>query len=94
MLLELLDGPKAVKAAKRMRQEENQMAKKIIVVRVGAETTHIVHMENAINNPTIYGCVRVPTPEQAFVDGMIVDVVEIAKRIKAACQDKGRQFLS
>lgn len=65
------------------------MAKKIIVVRVGAETTHIVHMENAINNPTIYGCVRVPTPEQAFVDGMIVDVVEIAKRIKAACQDKG-----
>lgn len=64
------------------------MAKKVIVVRVGSKTTHIVHMENAISNPTIYGCVRIPTPERAFEDGMIIDVVEIARRIKKACQDK------
>ena len=88
LLLESLRA-KVVKAAKRMRQEENQMAKRIIVVRVASRTTHIVHMENAINNPTIYGCVRIPTPEQAFVDGMLVDIVEIAKRIKTACQEKG-----
>ena len=64
------------------------MAKKVIVVRVGSKTTHIVHMENAISNPTIYGCVRIPTPEKAFEDGMIIDIVEIARRIKKACQDK------
>ncbi|MDY3909051.1 MAG: hypothetical protein SOZ48_04900 [Eubacterium sp.] len=64
------------------------MAKKVIVVRVGSKTTHIVHMENAISNPAIYGCVRIPTPERAFEDGMIIDVVEIARRIKKACQDK------
>ena len=65
------------------------MAKKVVVVRVGSRTTHIVHMDNAMNNPTIYGCVRIPTPEHAFVDGMISDVVEVARRIKTACQEKG-----
>lgn len=65
------------------------MAKKVIVVRVGSKTTHIVHMENAISNPTIYGCVRVPTPEGAVKEGMIQDVVEIARRIRKACQEKG-----
>lgn len=65
------------------------MAKKVVVVRVGSKTTHIVHMENAISNPTIYGCVRVPTPDNAFDDGMLLDIVEISKRIKKVCQDKG-----
>lgn len=65
------------------------MAKKVVVVRVGSRTTHIVHMDNAINNPTIYGCVRIPTQENAYVDGMVVDVVEVARRIKTACQEKG-----
>ncbi len=65
------------------------MAKKVVVIRVGSKTTHIVHMENAISNPTIYGCVRISTPENAFQDGMIIDVVEIARRIKKACQEKG-----
>lgn len=65
------------------------MAKKVVVIRVGSMTTHIVHMDNAINNPTIYGCVRIPTPEHAYVDGMIADVVEVARRIKTACHEKG-----
>lgn len=65
------------------------MAKKVVVVRVGSRTIHIVHMDNAINNPTIYGCVRIPTPEHAVVDGMVADVVEVARRIKTACQEKG-----
>lgn len=65
------------------------MAKKVVVVRVGTKTTHIVHMENAKTNPTIYGCVRIPTPENCFQDGMITDIVELARRIKKACQDKG-----
>ena len=65
------------------------MAKKVVVVRVGTKTIHIVHMDNAINNPTIYGCVRVPTPEGAVNDGTIVNVLEVGKRIKTACEDKG-----
>lgn len=65
------------------------MAKKVVVIRVGSKTTHIVHMENAPSNPTIYGCVRIPTPENAFDDGMIVDMVEVARRIRKACQEKG-----
>ena len=31
------------------------MAKKVVVIRVGTKTTHIVHMEDAKTNPTIYG---------------------------------------
>ena len=65
------------------------MAKKVVVIRVGSKTTHIVHMENIANNPTVYGCVRVPTPEGAVADGIVMDVPEIARRIKKACQEKG-----
>lgn len=65
------------------------MARKVVVIRVGTKTTHIVHMEDAKINPTIYGCVRIPTPENCFQDGMITDIVELARRIKKACQDKG-----
>lgn len=64
------------------------MAKKVIVVRVGAKTTHIVHMDNVKVNPTIYGCIRVPTPEGVVEDGTIRDVVELGRRIKSACRDK------
>ncbi len=65
------------------------MAKKVVVVRVGAKTTHIVHMEYMTNNPTIYGCIRIPTPEGACDDGMIRDAVEVGQRLKKACKDKG-----
>ena len=64
------------------------MAKKVIVVRVGTKTTHIVHMDNVKNNPTIYGCIRVPTPEDVVDNGTIRDVVELGRRIKSACRDK------
>lgn len=64
------------------------MAKKVVVVRVGTRTTHIVHMENIPNNPTIYGCIRVPTPEGSIEDGTIKDVVELGRRIRSACRDK------
>ena len=65
------------------------MAKKVAVVRVGAKTIHIVHMENTVSNPTIYGCVRVPTPEGTVKEGLIEDIGEIARRIKKACSEKG-----
>ena len=65
------------------------MAKKVVVVRVGEKTTHIVHMESGTNSPTVYGCVRVPTPEKAVKEGIIIDVMEVARRIKKACQEKG-----
>ncbi len=64
------------------------MAKKVVVVRVGEKTTHIVHMENSQNNPTILGCVRIATPEGVVEDGMVRDVVELGRRIKSACKDK------
>lgn len=65
------------------------MAKKIIVVRVGQEETQIVHMEHSSINPTVYGCVRFPTPENAVQDGMIVDMADLATGIHRACADKG-----
>ena len=65
------------------------MSKKVVVVRVGTKTTHIVHMEYMTNNPTIDGCMRVPTPEGACSDGTIIDAMEVGQRIKKACQEKG-----
>lgn len=65
------------------------MAKKVVVVRVGEKTTHIVHMESGVNTPTVYGCVRVPTPENAVEEGVVIDIIEVARRIKRACQEKG-----
>lgn len=65
------------------------MAKKVVVVRIGAKTTHIVHMEYMTSNPTIYGCMRIPTPEGAYDDGMIRDVMEMGQLIKKACREKG-----
>lgn len=65
------------------------MAKKIIVVRVGERETQIVHMEYSISNPTVYGCVRFPTPENAVQDGMIMEMAELAVRIHKTCLEKG-----
>lgn len=65
------------------------MAKKVIVVRVGAKEVQVVHMENTSNNPTVYGCVRFPTPDNSVNDGLILEVPEIAERIRRACAEKG-----
>lgn len=65
------------------------MAKKVIVVRVGAKTIRIVHMDNTPVNPTVYGCVRVPTPAGAVVDGEVKNIMDVSRRIKQACQEKG-----
>lgn len=65
------------------------MAKKVIVVRVGSTEVQVVHMENTNSYPTVYGCVRFPTPENAVKDGHIIDVAEIATRIHKACAEKG-----
>ena len=51
------------------------MAKKVIVVRIGTNEVQIVHMEHTANYPTVYGCVRFPTPENAVKDGMIIEAV-------------------
>ncbi len=64
------------------------MAKKVIVVRVGAKTIRIVHMDNTSVNPTVYGCVRVPTPEGAVQDGEVKNIMDVSRRIKQACQEK------
>ncbi|MCH5252318.1 MAG: pilus assembly protein PilM [Lachnospiraceae bacterium] len=65
------------------------MAKKVVVVRVGTKTIYIVHMENTVSNPTVYGCVRVPVPEGSVNEGLIENVGEVARRIKKACTEKG-----
>ena len=65
------------------------MAKKVIVVRVGAKTIRIVHMDNNQTNPTVYGCVRVPTPQGAVVDGEVKNIIDVSRRIKQACMEKG-----
>lgn len=65
------------------------MAKKVVVVRVGTETIRIVHMDNTPDNPTVYGCVRVPTPEGAVEDGEVKNIMDVSRRIKQACQEKG-----
>ena len=65
------------------------MAKKVVVVRVGAKTIRIVHMDNSPVNPTVYGCVRVPTPQGAVVDGEVKNIIDVSRRIKQACLEKG-----
>lgn len=65
------------------------MAKKVLVVRIGANEVQIVHMEDTSSDPTVYGCVRFPTPKNAVKSGHIVDVAELAARIRKACADKG-----
>lgn len=65
------------------------MAKKLIVVRIGAKTIRIVHMDNNQVNPTVYGCVRVPTPQGAVVDGEVRNIIDVSRRIKQACSEKG-----
>lgn len=65
------------------------MAKKVVVVRVGTETIRIVHMDNTPDNPTVYGCVRVPTPQGAVEDGEVKNIMDVSRRIKQACQEKG-----
>ena len=53
------------------------MAKKVVVVRVGTETIRIVHMDNTPDNPTVYGCVRVPTPQGAVEDGEVKNIMDV-----------------
>lgn len=65
------------------------MAKKLIVVRVGSQTIRIVHMDNSQTNPTVYGCVRVPTPQGAVVDGEVKNIMDVSRRIRQACLEKG-----
>lgn len=65
------------------------MAKKVVVVRVGTKTIRIVHMDNSPVNPTVYGCVRVPTPQGAVVDGEVKNIIDVSRRIKQACMEKG-----
>ena len=57
------------------------MAKKVLVIRVGSRTTHIVHMDNVDDEPSIYGCMRVTTPEGCVSDGQIIDVTDLARMI-------------
>lgn len=65
------------------------MAKKLVVVRVGSQTIRIVHMDNSQTNPTVYGCVRVPTPQGAVVDGEVKNIMDVSRRIRQACLEKG-----
>lgn len=65
------------------------MAKKVVVVRVGSKTIRIVHMDNSAVNPTVYGCVRVPTPKGAVVDGEVKNIIDVSRRIRQACLEKG-----
>ncbi len=67
----------------------SEWRKKVIVVRIGTNEVQIVHMEHTANYPTVYGCVRFPTPENAVKDGMIIEVTELATCIRKACADKG-----
>ena len=64
------------------------MAKKVLVIRVGSRTTHIVHMENVADEPSIYGCMRVTTPEGSVSDGQIIDVTDLARMIMKTMKDK------
>ena len=64
------------------------MAKKVLVIRVGSKTTHIVHMDNIDDEPAIYGCMRVTTPEGCVSDGQILDVTNLARMITKTMKDK------
>lgn len=67
------------------------MAKKVVVVRVGTETIRIVHMDNTPDNPTVYGCVRVPTPQGAVEDGEVKNIMDVSRRINKHVRKKELQ---
>ncbi|MBR6230258.1 MAG: hypothetical protein IKQ97_11015 [Eubacterium sp.] len=64
------------------------MAKKVLVIRVGSRTTHIVHMDQVDDEPSIYGCMRVTTPEGCVSDGQIIDVTDLARMIMKTMKEK------
>ncbi|MBR1874114.1 MAG: hypothetical protein IJ807_04360 [Eubacterium sp.] len=64
------------------------MAKKVLVIRVGSRTTHMVHMDNVDDEPSIYGCMRVTTPEGCVSDGQIIDVTDLARMIVKTMKEK------
>lgn len=64
------------------------MAKKVVVVRIGNSTIHVVHMENTNSVPTVYNCFRLPVPDGAVRDGMILDVPRLAECLTTVLNQK------
>lgn len=65
------------------------MAKKVLSVEVGMQQTRICEMDYVKNNPKIYSCITIDTPEGTVEDGFINDVGKLAQAIRDAL-DKSR----
>ena len=60
------------------------MAKRVLSIEVGMQQTRICDMDNVKNNPKVYSCVTIDTPEGTVDDGFINDVSKLSSALRDA----------
>lgn len=65
------------------------MANSVISVDIGPATTRIVEIDYKRNNPNVYRCFSIPTPEGAIDDGQILDPEGFGEKLKQSLTENG-----
>ncbi len=65
------------------------MANSVVSVDIGTTTTRIVEIDYKRNNPNVYKCLSIPTPEGAMEDGQILDPEGFGEKLKQALSENG-----
>ncbi len=65
------------------------MANSVVSVDIGSVTTRIVEIDYKRNNPNVYKCFSIPTPEGAIDDGQILDPEGFGEKLKQSLTENG-----
>ena len=65
------------------------MANSVVSVDIGSATTRIVEIDYKRNNPNVYKCFSIPTPEGAIDDGQILDPEGFGEKLKQSLTENG-----
>ena len=65
------------------------MANSVVSVDIGAATTRIVEIDYKRNNPNVYKCFSIPTPEGAIEDGQILDPEGFGEKLRQSLSENG-----
>ena len=65
------------------------MANSVVSVDIGTATTRIVEIDYKRNNPSVYKCFSIPTPEGAIEDGQILDPEGFGEKLKQSLSENG-----
>ncbi|MBO4374654.1 MAG: pilus assembly protein PilM [Lachnospiraceae bacterium] len=65
------------------------MANSVVSVDIGSTTTRIVEIDYKRNNPNVYKCFSIPTPEGAIDDGQILDPEGFGELLKQSLTENG-----